>query len=454
MKPVTDPKILEQLNAQPEIPAETLAKLNAPFEFSAAETMSNIPADAARVGGQMLDMFMSPVQTLNAIKNFSIGVAQKAYPGEQDYEQYADAVWQSLVDSYGSFDKALQSLQERPVETAMDALSLVTGGAGLTRAATSKLVPQAAEIAGKVQAASDPFNVAKRVTQKGVAAVKGKTQPKEMWVSAVKPYKKFDDADIEDAADLSLTEQIMPTPSGMKKLDRQMIRIGDQIDKLIETAENTGQRIPYPKFFKPVRELRNKWQQSSRPEAFADVKALDAYMKSYLAQLKKQQKTDIPKLSPKQLQEVKTELYRLINFDRTQQTTRLPIEQTRKALARGSRESIEGLAPGISEANQAWGRRANLREILDGPVARIQNRDLVGIGVPMKATAGAVMGGDFAPLTGLLGATMGALDAPTNKVRAAMALNRWGQMPILTPANVPSGMAAYLASQLPQTEEF
>lgn len=457
MKPVTDPAILAQLNARPDVPPETLAQLNAPFEFSALETLKNVPGDAKRVGGQMLDAAMSPIQTLNAVKNFTIGVAQKAWPGEQDYEKYADVVWQSLVDSYGSPEKALRSLQERPVETALDALTLVSGGAGLVRGAATGVakIPamqgagNVADIAGKVQAVSDPFNMAKRGVQAGVAAVRSNKAPQEMYLSAVKPYKKFTDAERTSAAQTALNEQIMPTPGGLRRLDKKMVELGDKIDNLISTAENTGKKVQLAEVSRAVRELRDKWKKSPRPEALKDVAILERYMDDFAEQLQKQ--GNLP-LSPSQLQEIKTDLYRKINFHRKQNTTSLPLEDVQKALARGTRESIEGIVPEIADVNRQYGDLSNLRDILDGPVARIQNRDMVGIGVPIKMSAGSLLTGDYGVLGGAAGGLLGVLDAPTNKARAALALHRWGTQPLMTPANVPAGLLWYNASQLPVTE--
>lgn len=87
------------------------------------------------------------------------------------------------------------------------------------------------------------------------------------------------------------------------------------------------------------------------------------------------------------------------------------------------------MAPGIAPANERYGRLAELREPMARATNRIDNRDLVGIGTPLKMTTGAVTGGAGGAATGWIAAI---LDAPTPKARLARAIDALRKNPVLS----------------------
>jgi len=409
--------------------------------FSPIEMVKNIPGSGRRAVEDVLTTVTSPIQTAKALKNLSFGLAQKLWPGEQEHEKYADAVGDALVDRYGSVDAALNSLETDPVGVALDLSSLITGGAGLIRSGAKIAGKSGLEAAAKTaQGMADPFNMAKRGIQKGVAKLKSKEAPADMYAGATKMSTTMDERKRAQAVKTALDLQVMPTPAGLKKLDKMMVKLGDKIDAIMDLAEAQGKQVHFSKVVKPVKELKAEWGASTKLGASAGVKKLDKVMTGYRDQLKENGSMF---LAPRQLQELKTDLYRQINFDRSQQKASIPLEEIKKELARGARESIEDFAPDIRDVNRAYGRGEVLREALDRPVSRIQNRDMLGIGVPMKATAGAMLGGDYGAISGLAGGALGLMDNPTNKARMALALHRWNNQPITGPSNFPAVLGAY-----------
>ena len=94
--------------------------------------------------------------------------------------------------------------------------------------------------------------------------------------------------------------------------------------------------------------------------------------------------------------------------------------EAQKALARGIKDEIVRVYPEIANLNAKDSALINLQDSLERAVGRITNRDIMGIGVPIKTTAGAVQGKPGA----LAGLTMGLIDTPTIKARLALALSK------------------------------
>lgn len=420
-----------------------------PFEFSASKMVSNIPGSAKEAGSQILGAVAHPIDTATSLYRFSRGLAEKLWPGEQDYEQYADAVGRMIVDRYGSTDAALRSLQEDPVGVALDVSTVVTGGAGLARGAAKLTgMNRAAQTLGKVQAVTDPVNLVKRGVQKTAAHLRKRGAPNDMYAGAAKMSTTIPELKRAAAVQTALDNQIMPTPKGLKKLEGKMRLVGRRIDSLLERARETGQTVAFDDVARPLRELRAQWANSPVPERPGDVKKITKYLDDWSDQLGQQGRT---RLTVDDLQKIKTELYDKIKWDR-KGPGEMAVEEMRKAAAKGARESIEDYVPEIKGVNRLYGDLEHLKGALDRPVSRIQNRDMVGIGVPIKATAGAMLGGDYGLLGGATGGMLGMLDAPTNKARLALALHRWRNQPIATPTAFPFALGAYQAGGLPSPE--
>lgn len=99
--------------------------------------------------------------------------------------------------------------------------------------------------------------------------------------------------------------------------------------------------------------------------------------------------------------------------------------ESQKALARGLKEELEAQFPEIKGLNKQEGQFFNLEGTIEKALARIGNHQLIGIGTPVVAGAGAAMGGaEAATSAGLLKLI---LDNPTVKSRLAIALNKAGR---------------------------
>ena len=101
-------------------------------------------------------------------------------------------------------------------------------------------------------------------------------------------------------------------------------------------------------------------------------------------------------------------------------------EATLKAIAKAAREQLEMLDPALAQLNAAYGNVSEVQRKIQNPAAaRVGNRDLIGIGAPIKAAAGAATGGGPGAV---LGALQGIIDAPTIKSNLAIGANRIGNV--------------------------
>jgi len=92
--------------------------------------------------------------------------------------------------------------------------------------------------------------------------------------------------------------------------------------------------------------------------------------------------------------------------------------EAKKAMARGAKEEIVAQIPELAELNAKDSTLINLEKVLFKAVNRIENRDLMGIGIPIKMAAGASTG----RLGPIIGAAVGLLDTPTIKANIAIAM--------------------------------
>jgi len=87
-------------------------------------------------------------------------------------------------------------------------------------------------------------------------------------------------------------------------------------------------------------------------------------------------------------------------------------------MARGAKEEIVAQIPELAELNAKDSTLINLEKVLFKAVNRIENRDLIGIGVPIKLAAGATAG----HLGSIVGTIIGMADTPQIKARLAIAM--------------------------------
>jgi hypothetical protein len=405
-------KALEAASAagDQEAVADLQSRLNdAPDDFSAKEMVKNIPGSAWETAKAITAPIHSPVDIAKGLWKAGSGAAELLVPGEQGNEEYARSVGQGLKERYGGLSNLKTTLQNDPVGMATDAAGLLTGGGTIA----ARALPRAAAMAGRVGRAIDPVVAA----QRAAGAVVPRKLPRALTESALKLPTTMKRADRADVVDTVLRERVLPNEKGVRQLGETQNDLNSQLDQLIGDATARGGSVPTTAVTAGLPKLRAKMGGPTL-EAAADLKDID---NAELAFLEHMAKTGRSKMTVQDLQDFKTDAYKRVNFGRSQQKAKLGTEEAYKDMAREARGAIEGFAPEVAPINKRWGQIEQAEPVLERAAARIGNRDLIGLGVPVKAGLGAAVGG--AP-GAMLGAATGALDTPMIKARLGRSLEK------------------------------
>lgn len=353
-----------------------------PFEFSATEMAKNIPSSFAKEVKNILTAITDPKATALGLFNTTAGAVEKLIPGEQKHEKYADALADFYVDRYGSKEKFLQTLQEDPVGVVSDGSLFITGGA--------MALPKIGKTVGKVGAAIEPINIATNIALTGGSKLLPKTLPTSLYESAAKFGTTIPQKQREAMTQTALKEQIKLSKAGLDKATSKIDDLGNQIDALIESATDANVKVPASDVFKYIEDTKQNLG-GPKIEAAKDLSEINKITKDFQKYLTKIKATE---LTPRQLQDFKSDAYKRIDFQKAPEKPSVAKEEAYKAMSKAAKESLEREIPQISDINKEYGKLKELLPSLQRSVARIENRDILGIGGGVKAAGGRAVAGD------------------------------------------------------------
>lgn len=388
---------------------------------------------------------------------------------------------QLMVDARKSFREQNEAFKEENPKTALGlelAGGLATGGAatgagvaraGLTGAATTGAAVGGVAGAGfadqdelvspetaqeSLEGAALGF-VTGPLTLAGIkaAAQAGRAIPKDMprklLESALKiPPRSVDKATRANMVDTALREGIMPTVKGLQKIANKLQVLNDDIDDIIDSATDRGVKIPKKALFTKIQALKNDLG-GAKLDAASDVKKIDQVVDAFDEQLEKIGKR---MLTPREVQTLKQDAYKRINFDLQQGKASFAKNETRKAIAKGAKESLEKMDPNIKPKNQRMGNLIELNDELEKVVNRLDNRNLLSLDTGVKVGAGAATGTAEGVGAGVLASVLG---APRVKAKIALLLENLRVLPRTEGAinQLPGELAAPLMVLFQNTKE-
>ena len=390
------------------------------FQFSGKEALKNLPGSIVEEGKNVVGAITQPLQTLKGIGNLALGISEKAISGTQSHEKYADALGDYYANKYGSKDAFLSELQNNPASILSDISMFVTGGAsGAAKVASlSKLgtkVSSGLEKVAKAGTAIDPLNLAANTAMYGASKVIPSSVAPGLYESAAKFSTKLGPEERAAITETALKNQIPLNYEGLGKVQSKLGELGDKMDNLIANATDQNIKIPATQVLASLKDVK-KTSGGFKIEAAQDIKEIndiESKFKTYLKQNK------ITSVTPKQLQDFKTDAYKRIDFGRAPEKPSIAKEQAYRSMADVARTSLEGFMPELKSINTQYGALKELQPNLQKAVGRIENRDLMSIGSPLKIGSGAAVGG----IPGaLLGYGLSLLDSPKIKGKAALEL--------------------------------
>lgn len=367
-------------------------------ENYALETLKNVPGSAWQLAKDTTAIVHSFGEVTDAMWKIGKGVVDKARPGEQENEKYADAAWMGLKERYGGWDKLKETFKEDPVGLMADfAGALATFGA----------LPGLKQV-GRLGSMIDPVRAAGKALPKAV--------PAYLYGSALKPAAKTA-ADRQGMIRTGLDNRLMPTVGGTRKLTGLKAELGTQIDALIKQVSKSAAPVPLSALLSGMGDIAKRLGPP-RIEAGRDLAEMNKIVQEWIDT---QRKHGQMYLTPENLQQFKTDAWSKINFNRSQQSASIPKEEVYGSMGTQARKNIERVAPETAGINEQWGKLAELEVPLNRAAGRVANRDLMGIGPSIKATAGSSLGGG-SQTGAVIGAISGILDAPRTKSALALSL--------------------------------
>jgi hypothetical protein len=418
-------EIIAGVGSERTLPAITV-KDNKPFEFSLDKTISNIKPSAIQYGKNLASAFMSPIQSTNAILDIGAGALQNALPQRVvdivnttdvnrpealqravSSRDVARNVGQYYKERLGGKENILRTLQEDPVGILSDASAILTGGGAL--------VPKVGGAVKKAGAAIEPLNIAYNALQYGTAkAIPSSVAPK-LYQSAAKFSTNLPEQQRAAMTETALKEQIMPTYSGLGKMEVLMADLGNNINKLVDTATDANVKIPATEVFKYINDAKDNLG-GFKINAASDIAEINSIEQAFKRQIKANKSNYV---TPRQLQDFKTDIYKRIDFRQKTNTPTIASEEVFSGMGKAAKEALSSNIPAIGNLNERLGTLLELKPNLTRSAGRIENANILPINAGIQASGGAALGGDVGAM---VGAAQSILDMPRQKAFTALEL--------------------------------
>jgi len=259
------------------------------------------------------------------------------------------------------------------------------------------------------------------------AAAANKVSPESLYASSLKMStgKNLSVADRVARAQTGLEGGYVPTEKGYGKLIDDIGSMNDQISTKIQEAKAGGKMVPLDAVLEPLKGIRERAQYDINPQPLLEkINDIETNLREHplASDIVNPDTGEITNGIPVDVaQKMKIETYRSLKSAYGEMKS--GEVEARKAVARGLKEQIVAAVPEIADLNAKDSALINLEKSLGQATKRIGNRDVTGIGGPLKIAGGAMA--DLAGGHGLgitAGALLWALDNPTVKANLAIAL--------------------------------
>lgn len=384
---------------------------------------------------------LHPVQTVKGIGNIVLGTVQKAIPGTQPQEVYADAVGDFIQRRYGNVEKALETLKHDPVGTMADASMALSGGAGLVGRVgqvgkLSSLV-SASRVAGRIGRAIDPLAVTSKAAGATARAISIPQQrvAGRMVNSLIKPTnRQFSygrNPGLAVAQEGIVATNLYDLAS---KVAQRRQQIGGQIGQALIIPPVASKRMNLVNAIDPLTDAITKASQSPRTNATL-IRRLENLRDDLLrvtvdAEGVQTVTRDLTQLTPSDVFQLKTEIGEL-----TRWTDNLTEDTLVNAALKRSygvvRQSLEGAVPGIKSLNTRYGNLLEAENAARRQAFAAERATKPGFMDMVALATGAGAGGAFgrSPQAALTGAllSMGArrlAESPTFRTGIAAFLQK------------------------------
>ena len=386
-----------------------------------SKTISNIPESALEYGKAIATPILHPIKTVSDLGNVFKGIDVKLRklwdpnitPEEEKFEPYAEGAWDFIKDRYGGLENLKKTVSEDPVGFMGDLSTFLTGGGGIVGKigpiskvgqTVSKIGQIAEPISGAIKAVSMPA----KLIPKGMIS--------KVYESAAKFSTKLTPKERSKLVSTALEHEIGISARGVDKVKGIIEGLNQEITTKIDVATTQGRTIQIQDLFGGFNKLEDEARLSGRP-----MENLQTIKKIKKSIQKANEDIGREALTPKEAQVLKQTIYKdLENYYSSVRESPISVK-AQKQVAKNAKEALEKFIPEIKMLNRQEGALIELSEALEKAANRITNRDIIGIGVPIKGTVGGIVGGWKGAAGGI---AIGLFDTPGIKSKLAIVLNR------------------------------
>jgi len=396
------------------------------FEFMTM--VGNVGPSLRKNLGDIVTALANPIETIQGAGSVALGgISKLGVGGLSDFEPYADAMGEMIIDRYGSMDAFVNTLETDPAGVLMD----FSGALGTTgKIAKAGGLTKTGETLSKVGNAIDPINVGANAVSGTIGAAIPASVPEGLYQSAMKPSTRMTPDQNRAQIRTAVEQGIMPNDSGVRKLNALISQYGARIDRLIAQATDSGRSVDATVLFDDLAAMEAKTLEGGSIDRFGDLEEIAKVREKLAASLYGRKVTDIDADTPAkpltaaELQAIKRDAYSRADYITENKQTDLA-NQANQAVGSSARKAVESVSsPEIGRLNREFGKLLDLRQPLQRSTNRIGNNNLFSLPQVIGASAGSAGGSTG----GLLGLGLGSLINAQNQARAGIGVERMRQV--------------------------
>lgn len=345
---------------------------------------------------------------------------------------YEQAKQKFLAGPYGSLGNYADYAKKDPAQAQSDIAMLLTGGGKLLEGAggASKLgaLEKIGSKAGRVGGMVEPLTAPMKLTGTAASAIMPSRFSQKLYASSAKMSTIIDPEVRQRLSQKLLDAEVKLNATGFGKLANDFESMWRGVDDLIDEYVSTGANKKST--VNDILSGINKWEEraklTGRSKIVKRIKTQFIEDLTDTVEIGGSKYRVLRELDAKQVNRVKRDLYQELHSKYGKDL--VPMASTIKMdIAHNAMEIIEELIPGVVPKNKTAAAYKELMDVIRNGVNRIENRDLLSIGVPVRAGATSIISeklGLGEKAGGIAGLALGILDLPAVKSRVAIRLNR------------------------------
>jgi hypothetical protein len=414
-----------------------------------SRTISNYPESVSGVikdyAKGIYETARHPIDTLDTImigaaKNLiapALGLIQeKTGLGDSAVGEYKSAKEQFLKSRYGSLENFAKYVEEDPARAQLDIVGVLTGGGKAIQAAGKATNIPFITKSGKVVMEAGAFGEPMTMPIKALGSAYGKLIPsrvaEKLYNSTAKMTKVMDPIKRQALGKKLLDAEVSLSLRSFRKLSEDFEFLWRSVDQKIDdyVAKGANKKATVMDMLDGIDEWEDRAKLTGRSAAVKRIKnqMINDLTDTFVMDGEKVRL--LRRLDAKELNTAKRRIYRELYSQYGKEMVPLAAE-IKMGIAHNTMRIIEDMIPGIIPDNKTAAAYKELMDLIKNGVNRIEDRDIIGLGFPVRMGQTAMIAEKWGVperMSGLLGLAAGIADLPSVKSWTAIRLNRLNKM--------------------------